>query len=122
MQSNEFIGWFSIFSVFGGLPIPYPKREFIPDDDPDDSKQQQQQQQQGATGKAGALPQQPAQRQAPQPQQQQHHPHHQKVQPQPGGGVVPGGSGMHTVQHYPAAPAQPMVSASFCLLRASFLC
>ncbi|VDK21615.1 unnamed protein product [Taenia asiatica] len=94
--------------VFGGLPIPYPKREFITDDEPDDNKQQQQQQQQqqGAAAKTGGVPQQQQQQAQPQ-QQQQHHLHQQKVQQQPTGGVVAGGSGMHTVQHYPSASAQP---------------
>ncbi|EUB61397.1 Cell division protein kinase [Echinococcus granulosus] len=96
--------------VFGGMPIPYPKREFIADDEPDDNKQpqqQQQQQQQGAAAKTGGVPQQ-----QPQPQQQQHHPHQQKVQQQPTGGVVAGGSGMHTVQHYPSASVQPPMHAN----------
>jgi len=31
-----------IFSVFAGCPIPYPKREFLTDDDQDDKDKRQQ--------------------------------------------------------------------------------
>lgn len=32
----------SVFSVFAGCPIPYPKREFLTDDDQDDKDKRQQ--------------------------------------------------------------------------------
>uniref|UniRef100_A0A5K3FGB5 Protein kinase domain-containing protein n=2 Tax=Mesocestoides corti TaxID=53468 RepID=A0A5K3FGB5_MESCO len=81
--------------VFGGLPIPYPKREFITDDDAEDGKQQQQgayagdkNHKQAGIGVAGQQPQQqkPPQQPAPQP--------------------PPQAAGMHTVQHYPTSMHQ----------------
>lgn len=59
--------------VFAGCPIPYPKREFLTDDDQEDksdTKRQQQAQQRAAQQQQQQLQQQ-AQQQAQQQQQQQ---------------------------------------------------
>lgn len=59
-----------IFSVFAGCQIPYPKREFLNEDDPEEKGDKNQQQQQNQHQQPTAPPQQAAAPpQAPPPQQ-----------------------------------------------------